>query len=189
VRGMYRFAPAPEVTGPPPAGHKGDVPRATLLFSGTAWQAAMEARDLLARDWGVAADAWSVTSYKSLREEALSVERWNRLHPEGPPRVPLVASELADGSGPVVAVTDYMRAVPDQIARFVPRRYTSLGTDGFGRSDTRDALRRFFETDAAHVAVAVLAGLAADGKLPGPVVDEAMERYGIDPSAGDPWAR
>ncbi len=188
VRGMYRFASPPEEPGRSAGGRGKGVPGGTLLFSGTAWRAAMEARDLLARDWGVAADAWSVTSYKSLREEALSVERWNRLHPEGPRRVPLVTSELAGGSGPVVAVTDYVRAVPDQIARFVPRRYTSLGTDGFGRSDTRDALRRFFETDAAHMTVAVLAGLAADAKLPGPVVGEAMERYGIDPSAGDPWA-
>ncbi len=135
-------------------------PRATLLFSGTAWQAAAAARRLLAEDWGVDADLWSVTSYKALREDAMSVERWNRLHPGQLERVPfLVTERLAESDGPIVAVTDYMRAVPDQVARWMPRRFTSLGTDGFGRSDTRDVLRRFFEVDAAHVVVAVLYGL------------------------------
>jgi pyruvate dehydrogenase E1 component len=149
----------------------------------------MEARTLLADDWGVDADAWSVTSYKSLREDCLSVERWNRLHPGEAPTVPLVTESLAGSGGPVVAVTDFVRAVPDQISRFVPRHFTSLGTDGFGRSDTRDTLRRFFEVDAAHIVVAVLDGLVASGDLQPDVVSKAIHQYGIDASAGDPWTR
>ncbi|MDA8366792.1 MAG: pyruvate dehydrogenase (acetyl-transferring), homodimeric type [Actinomycetota bacterium] len=177
VDGLYRYEPPPDAAGP----------TASVLFSGTAWQAAVEARQLLAGDWGVAVDTWSVTSYKALREQALSVERWNRLHPGDEPRVPLVTSALAATSGPVVAVTDFMRAVPDQVARFVGRPFTSLGTDGFGRSDTRPALRRFFETDAAHIAVAVLAGLAGQGLLDRSVVSEAIARYGVEPERADPW--
>ncbi len=179
VQGLYRFTEAPDV----PGGH-----RATILFSGSAWKAAIEARDLLAADWGVAADTWSATSYKALREDALSVDRWNRLHPGSERRVPLVTESLADGSGPVVAVTDFIRSVPDQVARWVPRPFGSLGTDGFGRSDTRDALRRFFEVDAAHIVVSVLAGLAETGAVPDDLVAKAIDRYGIHGSTADPWS-
>ncbi len=129
VRGLYRFAG-------PPTDTPTDAPGASILFSGTAWRAAEEARLLLADEWGVAAETWSVTSYKSLREDALSAERHDRLHPGTPPRVPLVTGCLGRRDGPVVAVTDYVRAVPDQVARWIPRPFTSLGTDGFGRSDT-----------------------------------------------------
>ena len=108
-------------------------------------------------DWGVSAEAWSVTSYKALREDGLEVERWNRLHPASTPRVPYVTQALEAAEGPIVAVTDFLKAVPDQIARFVAAPFTTLGTDGFGRSDTRAALRRHFEVDAAHIVVAVLA--------------------------------
>ncbi len=182
IRGMYRF----DVAGPArverPSGS------ATILFSGTAWRAAVEARRLLAADWDVNADTWSVTSYKSLREDALSAERWNRLHAGGDERVPFVTESLAGGEGPIVAVTDFMRAVPDQVARWMPRPFTSLGTDGFGRSDTREVLRRHFEVDPAHLVVAVLHGLAAQGRVPVAVVGTAIERYGIDPMAADPWS-
>ena len=181
IRGMYRFAG-------PPDDVSDDAPRASVLFSGTAWRAAEEARRLLGEDWGVAAETWSVTSYKSLREEALSAERHDRLHRSGPGRVPLVTSELSGSTGPVVAVTDFVRAVPDQVARWVPRRFTSLGTDGFGRSDIREVLRRFFETDAAHVVVAVLDGLEADGAVPAGTTARAVVTYGIDPEAADPWS-
>lgn len=189
VQGMYRFAghrdPGPaEGSGAPESARQ-----ATLLFSGSAWQAAMEARSLLAEDWGVEVDAWSVTSYKSLREDCLSAERWNRLHPGEEPKVPLATRSLSGSGGPVVAVSDFVRAVPDQISRFVPRHFTSLGTDGFGRSDTRDTLRRFFEVDAAHVVVAVLDGLVATGDLQPDVVSKAIHQYGIDASSGDPWSR
>ncbi len=188
IRGMYRFA---DHLGSPSDSNPTADPRkpATLLFSGSAWQAAMEARTLLADDWGVDAEAWSVTSYKSLREDGLSAERWNRLHPGEDPRVPLVTESLAGSGGPVVAVTDFVRAVPDQISRFVPRHFTSLGTDGFGRSDTRDTLRRFFEVDAAHIVVAVLDGLVASGDVQPDLVSKAIHQYGIDASSGDPWTR
>jgi len=159
---------------------------ATILFSGPAWRAAMQARELLASDWGVAAEAWSVTSYKALREDGLEVERWNRLHPESAPRVPYITRVLEDARGPIVAVTDYLKAVPDQVARFVRVPFTVLGTDGFGRSDTRAALRRHFEVDAAHIVVAVLAELAAAGEGKPDEVAAAIEKYGIDPEAIDP---
>lgn len=160
---------------------------AAILFSGTAWRAAVEAQRLLATDWGVEAETWSATSYKALREDALSAERWNRLHPDEEPRTPYVAACLAGSDGPIVAVTDFMRAVPDQVARWVPGPFTSLGTDGFGRSDTREVLRRFFEVDAAHVVIAVLDGLVATGAVPASTVREAIDRYGVDSAAGDPW--
>ena len=152
-RGLYKFADAPD----------GPSRVATLLFSGSASQAAIQAQEILARDYDVAAELWSATSYKTLREDALAVERSNRLHPSRDPEVPYVTAALMDASGPVVAVTDFMKAVPDQISRWVPGRYLTLGTDGFGRSDTREALRRHFEVDAAHIVVAVLSALAAEG--------------------------
>jgi pyruvate dehydrogenase E1 component len=181
VDGMYRFAETPSEVPE-------SAPRATLLFSGTAWQAAMEARRLLAQDWGVGVEAWSVTSYKSLRQDALSADRHNRLHPDAEPRVPLVTGFLSASEGPIVAVTDFVRAVPDQVARWMPRRFTSLGTDGFGRSDTREVLRRFFEVDAAHLVVAVLDGLTADGSVPTDAVAAALGRYSIDADTDDPWS-
>jgi pyruvate dehydrogenase E1 component len=159
---------------------------ATILFSGPAWQAAMRARELLASDWGVSAETWSVTSYKALREDGLEVERWNRLHPTSTPRVPYVTRALADAAGPIVAVTDFLKAVPDQIARFVTAPYTVLGTDGFGRSDTRAALRRHFEVDAEHIVVAVLAELASAGDGKPTEVAAAIEKYGLNPEALDP---
>ena len=175
-RGLYRFADAPA----------GPSRRATVIFSGTGQAAAREAAELLAERHDLGVELWSATSYKALREDALSAERWNRLHPTETPRTPYVTEVLADAEGPIVAVTDYMKAVPDQVARWVPRPYTSLGTDGFGRSDTRAALRRHFETDAAHVVVAVLGALArADEAKPEEVAD-AIASYGLDPEAVDP---
>jgi pyruvate dehydrogenase E1 component len=183
LKGIYRFAPPAEVTG-----HTDGPPRrASLLFSGPLWRAAMVARTTLAEQWGVSADAWSVTSYSELRADALSCERWNRLHPGEEPRTPYIEEALAGGEGPVVAVTDYVRSVPDQVARWMTRPFTSLGTDGFGRSDTRSALRRFFEIDASHLVVAVLAALASTGDAKAEEVAEAIERYGIDADAPDPW--
>jgi pyruvate dehydrogenase E1 component len=185
LRGLYRFA-GPAVTA------EGTTARqATLLFSGSAWHEAMRARELLANEWGVSAEAWSATSYKSLRDEALEVERWNRLHPGVEQRVAYVTSTLGQASGPIVAVTDYMKAVSDQIARFVPSRvsFTSLGTDGFGRSDTREALRRFFEIDAEHIVVAVLSELVAAGQAGPEEVQAAIERYGLDAELADPRTR
>jgi len=161
--------------------------RATILFSGPMWQAAMAARQDLADRWQVSADCWSVTSFTELRAEAMACERWNRLHPAEPARTPHVTSQLGSDGGPVVAVTDYVRAVPDQISRFVPRPYTSLGTDGFGRSDTREQLRRFFEVDTGHIVVAVLAALARSGDGKVEAVTDAIAHYGIDTDRPDPW--
>ncbi len=179
VRGLYRFAARPD----------GGSHQATILFSGPAQAAARTAQAELLEHYGVAADLWSATNYKRLREEAVDVERWNLLHPGETPRVPLVTSALAGGSGPVVAVSDYMKTVPDQVGRWVPRRYVVLGTDGFGRSDTREALRRFFEVDTGHVVVATLSGLAADGVVGTDIVADAMTRYAIDPEIANPFHR
>jgi len=173
---MYRFAKG-----------EGDGERATILFSGSAHGAAREAQQILAERYDVSAELWSVTSYQNLRDDALEVERWNRLHPEASPRVPLVTKRLAASEGPIVAVTDFMCAVPDQVARWVPRSFVSLGTDGFGRSDTREALRRFFEVDAAHVTVAVLSSLAEGGRIRPEVVTRAINDLGIDPELPAPW--
>ncbi len=188
VDGIYRFAGPAPVAVEPNGGASGttDERRATILFSGTAWSAAMEAREALAREWGVSCEAWSVTSYKALREDALEIERWNRLHPTAAPRVPRVSRALAASAGPIVAVTDFMKAVPDQIARFVRQPFTPLGTDGFGRSDTREALRRHFETDAAHIVVAVLAALATTGQVKHTDVERAIAEYAIVADSPDP---
>ncbi|HUQ63294.1 MAG TPA: pyruvate dehydrogenase (acetyl-transferring), homodimeric type [Acidimicrobiales bacterium] len=177
-RGLYRFSPAPS---------KGRR-RATIIFSGTAQKAAREAQQLLAEKHDVAAELWSATSYKSLREDALSVERWNRLHPNDPARVPYVTEALAEADGPIVAVTDYMKAVPDQVARFVHRTFIPLGTDGYGRSDTREQLRRHFETDAANVVVAVLQALVTIDEAKPEEIADAIAAYGIDPESPDPRA-
>jgi pyruvate dehydrogenase E1 component len=189
IKGMYRFdGSASDQPDQPANSSDPATAKATLLFSGSAWQAAVEAQRMLAEDWHVEAETWSVTSYKSLREDAISVDRWNRLHPEESPRVPFVTSSLSESEGPIVAVTDFMRTVPDQVSRWMPRGFTSLGTDGFGRSDTREVLRRFFEIDAAHIAVAVLHRLATEGTMPAASVTEAIARYGIDPESADPWS-
>jgi pyruvate dehydrogenase E1 component len=177
--GLYRWAPAPE----------GGRHRTAILFSGTAMLAAREARDLLFDRYAVGAELWSATSYKALREEAMEVERWNLLHPDRPSRIPLVTRLLTEVDGPVVAVTDFMRAVPDQIGRWVPGRFVPLGTDGFGRSDDRPALRRFFETDAAHIAAGVLSGLARDGSIEPGQAAAAMSDLGVDPESSPPWMR
>jgi pyruvate dehydrogenase E1 component len=178
IDGAYRFAERPQTAG--------DL-AATLCFSGPMWSVAMEAQRVLAERYGVAADAWAVTSWTRLRTDALEVERWNRLHPESEPRIPRITAALGAGRDPVVAITDYMRAVPDQVARFVDRPYLSLGTDGFGRSDARSALRGFFEVDAAHLVVAVLQQLSLDGRVKPSVVADAIAESGIDPEREAPF--
>lgn len=160
---------------------------ATLIFSGSAHAAVREAQQILDAEFKVSAQLYSATSYKALRDNAISVERFNRLHPEARQRVPHVTSTLKDSSGPIVAVTDFMRAVPDQVSRWMPRDYTSLGTEGFGRSDTREALRRHFEVDAPHVVVAVLSRLAALGDIKTQVVTDAITKFSLDVSLADPW--
>ncbi|HEY7271218.1 MAG TPA: pyruvate dehydrogenase (acetyl-transferring), homodimeric type [Actinoplanes sp.] len=176
LKGIYRYAAAPETTGP----------RAQLLASGTAVQWALKAQHLLAQDWGVGADVWSVTSWTELRRDAVEAEEYNLLHPGEQPRQPYIRQKLDGTEGPVVAVSDFMRAVQDLIARWVPNDYTSLGTDGFGMSDTRHALRRHFHVDAESVTVATLRQLAARGKVPSHVPAEAAKKYAIDDVSAAP---
>jgi pyruvate dehydrogenase E1 component len=179
VEGMYRFAVAPEDN---PLG-------ATILFSGPAHLAARQAQVELSERYGVGAELWSVTSYKNLREEALEVDRWNRLHPAQEPRAAVVTKRLETSDGPIVAVTDYMAIVSDQIAPYAPRPFTSLGTDGYGRSDTRESLRAFFEVRAGDIVVGVLALLARGGSIGSSVVGNAIKHYEIDPELSPPWKR
>ena len=168
------------------AGGKGKL-RATLLGSGTILRECLEAASILEADYGVRADVFSVTSFSELRREALECERWNLLHAGEPARAPYVQECLRDAQGPFVAATDYMRTVPDQIRQWVPGRYVSLGTDGFGRSDSRAALRRHFEVDRHYIAVAALKALADEGKLEPATVNTAMKALGVDPSKPVPW--
>jgi pyruvate dehydrogenase E1 component len=163
------------------------TPRVQLLGSGTILREVIAGAELLERDFGVAADIWSAPSFNELRREGLEVERWNRLHPEAEPRLAYVEQCLKDRQGPVIAATDYMRTYADQIRPFVPSRYVVLGTDGFGRSDTREKLRRFFEVDRHHVAVAAMKALADTSEAVSPKkVAEAIGKYGIDPEAPSP---
>jgi pyruvate dehydrogenase E1 component len=176
VRGIYRYRAAD--------GER--THRAQILASGPMVLQALEAQRLLAEHHDVAADVWSVTGWKQLRDDAIDCERWNRLHPTEAPHTPYVTEQLDDAEGPVVAVSDWVKAVPDSIARFVPHPYVVLGTDGYGFSDTRPALRRHFEVDAAHTVVAVLDALAQTGDLKGEVVAEALTRYEIDTDLPSP---
>jgi pyruvate dehydrogenase E1 component len=177
LRGLYRYASAP--AGGSDQQTDGEQPRGQVLASGPAMQWALLAQRMLADDWGVAVDVWSATSWTELRREALTCDEWNLVHPEEDRRVPYVTRTLDGAPGPVIAVSDWMRAVPDQIANWVPGDYTSLGTDGFGRSDTRAALRRHFQVDAASITVAVLAELARTGQVKQEVVRDAIERYQV----------
>ncbi|HXY94256.1 MAG TPA: pyruvate dehydrogenase (acetyl-transferring), homodimeric type, partial [Acidimicrobiia bacterium] len=177
VKGLYRFREAP-------AG--AHAHRAQILASGTGMLAALDAQRILADEWDVGADVWSATSWKMLREDALSVERWNRLHPAEPARTPYVTEMLRDVEGPLVAVSDFMKAMPDGVGRFVPKPFTVLGTDGYGFSDTRTALRRHFEVDAPNIVVATLQGLAQTDALKDEIVHEAIVRFDIDPDKPDP---
>ncbi|WP_433551017.1 pyruvate dehydrogenase (acetyl-transferring), homodimeric type [Micromonospora zamorensis] len=170
LKGIYRYSPAPQVDGP----------KANVLASGTGMQWALKAQQLLAQDWGVAADVWSVTSWTELRRDAVETEEYNLLNPGAEAKVPYIQQKLADADGPKVAVSDWMRAVPDLIARWVPGDYTSLGTDGFGMSDTRHALRRHFHVDAESIVVATLRQLARSGAVAATVPAEAAKKYAID---------
>ena len=182
LRGLYRYAAAPQ---PPEDGEAGEAdgrerPRARIFASGVALRWALEAQRLLAEDWNVSAEAWSATSWTQLRRDALACEEWNMLHPDDEDRVPYVTRALAGRPDPVVAVSDWLRAVPDQIARWVPASFTSLGTDGWGFSDTRPAARRFFHVDAESITVAVLSQLARLGEVKPEVVGQAIARYRLD---------
>jgi pyruvate dehydrogenase E1 component len=187
LRGLYRCAGAPEPAGAA-GGQPADAaerPRAQILASGVALRWALDAQRLLAEDWGVAAEVWSATSWTELRREALDCDQWTMLHPDDEPRVPFVTSALAGHPGPVVAVSDWVRAVPDQIARWVSAPYTSLGTDGWGFSDTRPAARRFFHVDAESITLAVLTQLVKSGEAKPEVLSQAISKYRLDLDVSD----
>jgi pyruvate dehydrogenase E1 component len=162
--------------------------RVQLLGSGTILREVEAAAQLLESDWEVAADVWSATSFTELRRDGLAAERWNLLHPEAKPRVPYVAKVLQEKPGPVIAATDYIKTFAEQIRPFVPqgRSYKVLGTDGFGRSDSRARLRYFFEVNRHFVTVAALKSLAEQGEVKPKQVAEAIKKYGIDPEKPDP---
>jgi len=177
LRGMYLFRPGYDRKGP----------RVHLLGSGTIFREAIAAAELLREDFGVEADLWSCPSFTELARNGYACERWNRLHPTAPPRVPHVTRCLLAHPGPVIAASDYIRAFPEQIRAFVPGSYTVLGVDGFGRSDTREKLRQFFEVNRYHIALAALKSLA-DSKILEPAkVEVAIAKYGIDPETPAPW--
>jgi pyruvate dehydrogenase E1 component len=179
VRGMYPFRRGA-------AGGK-KTPRVQLLGSGAIFREVIAAADLLRTDFGVESDLWGCPSFTELARDGHAISRWNMLHPTEPAKRPYVTQLLQETEGPIVAATDYMRTFPEQIRAYVPRRYVVLGTDGFGRSDTREKLRRFFEVDRFHVAVAALKALADEGALPAAKVAEAIQKYGIDANRPAPW--
>jgi pyruvate dehydrogenase E1 component len=177
LKGMYKLSEGGAAPGP----------RVQLLGSGTILREVMFAADLLKKDWGVAADVWSCPSFNELRRDGIATARWNLLHPTEKAKLSYVEQCLAATRGPVVASTDYMRTFADQIREFVPRRYKVLGADGFGRSDSRENLRRFFEVNRHYVTVAALKALAEDGEVPNAKVAEAIKKYGIDAEKPAPW--
>jgi pyruvate dehydrogenase E1 component len=173
INGLYQFAPS--ATGNADA---------SIFFSGTSYLAAQRASEMLRATYNINVDLWSATSYKSLREDAMDVERWNRLHPTETPRTSILQSTLGDATTPIVAVSDFMRIVPEQLAPyFTHRTFLALGTDGMGRSDTREALRRFFETDAEHVVIAVLTALNGTHGITDVTIAQAILDLGINVDA------
>lgn len=175
LKGLYSFSKSKV---------KGE--KVQLMGSGVILREVIAATELLEKDWGVSADVWSATSFTELRREGLDCERWNMLNPEKPQRLNYVAECLKDAKGPVIASTDYMKSFAEQIQRFVPNRFIALGTDGYGRSDSREALRDFFEVDARYITVAALKALSDEGKLPAAKVAEAVKKYKLDANKPNP---
>jgi pyruvate dehydrogenase E1 component len=178
LKGMYLFRESKEAK----------KPRVQLMGSGTIFREVIAAAELLELDWGVVSDIWSCTSFTELRRDGMAAERYNLLHPEAVPQVPHVAQLLKGRKGPAIAATDYMRSFADQIRPYLSdRRFTVLGTDGFGRSDTRKQLRKFFEVNRYYVVIAALKALADEGQIPLKTVSEAIKKYDIDISKPAPW--
>ncbi len=177
LRGMYLFK----------LGNKNSKrPRVQLLGAGAILREVIAAAEILKQEYNVDADIWGVTSFNELRREALGVMRWNMLHPTQPAKLSHVGNCLKGHKGPVVAATDYMKIYADQIREFVPGRYCVLGTDGFGRSDTREKLRHFFEVDRFYITVAALKALSEEEKISNKQVADAIKKYGIDPEKPNP---
>ncbi len=177
VRGIYRFRASEKVK---------PKLKVDLLGSGAIMNCVLRAQELLEEDFGVAADVWSVTSYKGLHQDGLEVARWNLLHPSKKPKVAYLTRALSNSSGVYVAASDYVKALPESVSQWIPGRLISLGTDGFGRSETREALRDFFEVDEQHIVLAALAGLFREGKIEAKTVQGAIKKLGIDPNKANP---
>jgi pyruvate dehydrogenase E1 component len=177
LKGMYRYRASE---------NKNSKLRAQIFGSGAILREALKAQEILAEKYGVAADVWSVTSYKALYNDGINTERWNLLHPTQKPRVPYISQCLSDAPGVLVAATDYLKALPNLVTKWVPRRLAALGTDGFGRSDGRDALRNFFEVDSRFIALAALYELLQDGKVEAALVEKAIKDLGIDAEKANP---
>jgi pyruvate dehydrogenase E1 component len=175
LKGMYLFQ----------VGGRGKV-RVNLIGSGTILREVLKAAEILERDYGVPADVFSAPSFSELRREALEVERTNLRHPDQPPQQPYVRQCLGDRTGPFIAATDYMKLIPDQIRQWVPGRFVALGTDGYGRSDSRAQLRHHFEVDAPHIVLASLKALADEGKLDMATVKACMKKFNIDSDKPSP---
>jgi len=177
LKGMYRFKTSAK---------KDSKLRAQLFGSGTIMYEVLKAQEILEQKYGVAADVWSVTSYKQLYRDGNDCERWNMLHPDETPHVPYVTQCLKDAPGVLVAASDYMKVLPETISAWAPRPVVALGTDGFGRSESRAALRDFFEVDAKHIVLATLAALARDKQIKPEVVKQAVKELGINPEKLNP---
>jgi pyruvate dehydrogenase E1 component len=180
VKGMYKFKASTK---------KQAKLKAQLFGSGTIMNEVLKAQEILEEEFKVAADVWSITSYKELRRDALDIERWNMLHPSEKQKVPYITLQLKNENGVFVAASDYVKALPDSIAKWVPGTLMSLGTDGFGRSEGRAELRDFFEVDAKHIVIAVLYGLAKEDKIKMNAVEKAIKQLGVDPGKPDPVNR
>jgi len=180
LRGLYKCRPAEK---------PGAAPRVHLFGSGPLLREALRAQRMLVKKFGVAADVWSVTSYNELYRDALACERWNRLHPDGEPRTPFITQALADEPWPVIATSDYLKAIPHRLGKWTPAGLSALGTDGFGRSDTREDLRRFFETNAEHVCLAALTALARCGDYEKASLPAALIELALDGGTPDPATR
>src|SRR6202007_1363403 len=177
LKGLYRFKAS---------GKKDAKLRAQLLGSGTIMYEVLKAQQLLEEKYGVGADVWSVTSYKELYRDANDCERWNMLHPGEAAKVPYVTQTLKDASGPFIAASDYMKVLPESLGKWVPGQLVSLGTDGFGRSENRVALRDFFEVDAKHIVLATLSALARENQIKIETVQQAVKDLGINPEKPNP---
>jgi pyruvate dehydrogenase E1 component len=179
LKGLYKFRPSPAPE---------NKPRVHLFGSGAILREVLRAQEILDERYGVAADVWSVTSYKELRRDAVAVRRWNLLHPDQPARIPYVTQQLQGEPLPVIAASDYMRLVQEMIAPYVPGKFYALGTDGFGRSEARNDLRRFFEVDALFITLATLTCLREEGQITTETVKKAIQDLDIDPDKADPFA-
>jgi pyruvate dehydrogenase E1 component len=181
IRGLYRYAAAPE-------GVAGKNGRVRLVGSGSIMQQVLAAQAILAEKFDVAAEVYSAPSFQQLRRDAIEIDRWNRLHPEVEARVPYVSQVLGPDDGPVIIASDWLKAVPDLVRPWLPEATITLGTEGFGRSDTREALRALFEIDGPSIAAAALTGLARSGAIPAKRAAKGIRDLGIDPDKTDPLA-